>query len=49
LALHVAQLSAAGIAAGVFAQRFGLLPVIAVHIGADVALYFGLACSAVAS
>ncbi|MEX2011972.1 MAG: CPBP family intramembrane glutamic endopeptidase [Chloroflexota bacterium] len=46
LALHVAQMSAAGIVAGVFAQRFGLLPVIAVHIGADVALYFGLACSA---
>jgi CAAX protease family protein len=49
LALHVAQMSAAGIVAGVFAQRFGLLPVIAVHIGADVALYFGLACSAVPS
>lgn len=47
LALHVAQMSAAGIVAGVFARRFGLLPVIAVHIGADVALYFGLACSAV--
>jgi membrane protease YdiL (CAAX protease family) len=49
LALHVAQMSAAGIVAGVFAQRFGLLPVVAVHIGADVALYFGLACSAVPS
>jgi CAAX protease family protein len=47
LALHVAQMTAAGIVAGVFAQRFGLLPVIAVHIGADVALYFGLACGAV--
>jgi membrane protease YdiL (CAAX protease family) len=49
LALHVAQMSAAGIVAGLFAQRFGLLPVIAVHLGADVALYFGLACSAVPS
>jgi membrane protease YdiL (CAAX protease family) len=49
LALHVAQMSAAGIVAGVFAQRFGLLPVIAVHTGADVALYFGLACSAAPS
>ena len=47
--LHVAQMSAAGIVAGLFAQRFGLLPVIAVHVGADVALYFGLACSAVPS
>ena len=47
LLLHVAQMSAAGIVAGFLAQRFGLLPVIAVHIGADVALYFGLACSAV--
>jgi membrane protease YdiL (CAAX protease family) len=46
LPLHVAQMSAAGIVAGIFAQRFGLLPVIAVHIGADVALYYGLACSA---
>ncbi len=49
LALHVAQMSAAGILAGVVAQRFGLLPVIAVHVGADVALYFGLACSAAPS
>jgi len=49
LVLHVAQMSAAGIVAGVIAQRFGLLPVIAVHIGADVALYFGLGCSAVPS
>jgi membrane protease YdiL (CAAX protease family) len=47
LPLHIAQMSAAGIVAGLFAQRFGLLPVIAVHIGADLALYFGLACSAV--
>ncbi len=47
LPLHIAQMSAAGIVAGIFAQRFGLLPVIAVHIGADVALYYGLACSAV--
>lgn len=46
LPLHIAQMSAAGIVAGLFAQRFGLLPVIAVHVGADVALYFGLACSA---
>lgn len=45
--LHVAQMSAAGIVAGVFARRFGLLPVIAVHVGADVALYFGLACRAI--
>jgi membrane protease YdiL (CAAX protease family) len=49
LPLHIAQMSAAGIVAGLFAQRFGLLPVIAVHIGADVALYYGLACSAVPS
>jgi membrane protease YdiL (CAAX protease family) len=49
LPLHIAQMSAAGIVAGLFAQRFGLLPVIAIHIGADVALYFGLACSAVPS
>jgi len=47
--LHVTQMSAAGIVAGALAQRFGLLPVIAVHVGADVALYFGLACSAAPS
>jgi CAAX prenyl protease-like protein len=47
IVLHVAQLAAAGIVAGLLARRFGLLPVIAVHVGADAALYYGLACSAV--
>ena len=45
LPVHIALLAAAGIAAGAIRWRTGSLWIpIGVHIGADVALYFGLAC-----
>lgn len=45
LPVHIALLSAAGIAAGIVRWRTGSLWIpIGVHVGADVALYFGLAC-----
>ncbi len=49
LPLHIAMLSAVGIAAGVVRWRLGSLWVpIGIHVGADIALYVGLACRAAA-
>jgi membrane protease YdiL (CAAX protease family) len=45
LPLHIAMLGAVGIAGGVARWRFGSLWIpIGVHVGADIALYVGLAC-----
>jgi membrane protease YdiL (CAAX protease family) len=45
--LHIAMLSAVGIAAGVARWKLGSLWVpIGIHVGADIALYVGLACRA---
>jgi membrane protease YdiL (CAAX protease family) len=47
LPVHVALLAAVGIAAGVVRARAGSLWIPAgIHVGADVALYVGLACRA---
>jgi membrane protease YdiL (CAAX protease family) len=47
LPLHVALLGAVGVAGGVARARFGSLWIpIGVHVGADIALYVGLACRA---
>ena len=47
LPLHIALLSGAGIAAGVARWKLGSLWVpIGIHVGADIALYVGLACRA---
>lgn len=49
LPVHIALLAAAGIAAGVIRWRTGTLWIPAgIHVGADVALYVGLACRAAA-
>jgi hypothetical protein len=49
LPIHVAVLSAVGIAGGAARWRLGSLWIaIGVHVGADVALYVGLACRAAA-
>jgi membrane protease YdiL (CAAX protease family) len=49
LPLHIALLAAVGIAGGVVRWRTGSLAIpIGVHIGADIALYVGLACRAAA-
>ena len=46
--LHVALLSGVGIAAGIARWRLGSLWIpIGIHVGADIALYVGLACRAV--
>ena len=48
LPLHVALLAAVGAAGGVVRARTGSLVIpIGVHVGADIALYVGLACRAV--
>ena len=45
LPVHVTLLSLAGIVAGIIAARMrSLWLVIAIHVGADIALYYGLAC-----
>jgi membrane protease YdiL (CAAX protease family) len=45
LPLHVALLGGAGLLAGLVAVRTGSLALpIAAHVGADIALYYGLAC-----
>jgi membrane protease YdiL (CAAX protease family) len=45
LPVHVALLTGVGVAAGVIRWRLGSLWVpIGIHVGADVALYVGLAC-----
>ncbi len=47
LPVHIAMLSAVGIAAGIARWRLGSLWIpIGVHVGADIALYLGLACRA---
>lgn len=47
LPLHIALLTAVGIAGGVVRQRTGSLAIpVGIHIGADIALYAGLACRA---
>jgi membrane protease YdiL (CAAX protease family) len=47
LPLHVALLGSAGLLAGLVVRRTGSLAIpIGVHIGADIALYYGLACRA---
>ena len=47
LPVHIALLSAVGVAAGVARWRLGSLWVpIGIHVGADIALYMGLACRA---
>ena len=49
LPVHVALLAAVGAAGGVIRARTGSLAIpIGVHVGADIALYVGLACRAVA-
>jgi membrane protease YdiL (CAAX protease family) len=49
LPLHIALMAAVGIAGGVARASFGSLWLpIGVHVGADIALYVGLACRAVA-
>ena len=49
LPVHVALLGAVGVAAGVARVRFGSLWIpIGIHVGADIALYVGLACRAAA-
>ena len=48
LPLHIALLSAVGIAGGIVRWRLGSLWIpIGIHVGADIALYVGLACRAV--
>jgi membrane protease YdiL (CAAX protease family) len=45
--VHAAALTAVGLLAGLWVRRTGSLAVpIGVHIGADIALYYGLACRA---
>jgi hypothetical protein len=45
--VHVALLTTVGVAAGLARWRFGTLWIPAgIHVGADVALYVGLACRA---
>ena len=45
LPVHIALLAAVGIAGGLVRRRTGSLAIpIGIHVGADVALYFGLAC-----
>ena len=45
LPLHIAMLSAVGVAAGIARWKLGSLWVpIGIHVGADIALYVGLAC-----
>jgi membrane protease YdiL (CAAX protease family) len=45
--LHIALLSATGIAAGIARWKLGSLWIlIGIHVGADIALYIGLACRA---
>lgn len=47
LPLHIALLAAVGIGAGIVRWRLGTLWVpIGIHVGADIALYVGLACRA---
>lgn len=46
--LHIALLSAVGIAGGIVRWRLGSLWIpVGIHVGADIALYVGLACRAV--
>lgn len=47
LPVHVTLLAAVGVAAGLVRQRTGSLTIpIGIHVGADIALYVGLACRA---
>jgi len=47
LPLHIAMLSAVGVAAGIARWKLGSLWIpMAIHVGADIALYVGLACRA---
>jgi membrane protease YdiL (CAAX protease family) len=47
--LHIAMLSAVGVAAGIARWKLGSLWVpIGIHVGADIALYVGLACRSAA-
>ena len=47
LPVHIALLTAVGVAAGLVRARTGTLAIpIGIHIGADIALYVGLACRA---
>lgn len=47
LPLHIALLSATGVAAGIARWKLGSLWIlIGIHVGADIALYVGLACRA---
>jgi membrane protease YdiL (CAAX protease family) len=49
LPLHIAMLSAVGVAAGIARWRLGSLWIpIGIHVGADIALYVGLACRSAA-
>jgi membrane protease YdiL (CAAX protease family) len=49
LPVHIALLTSVGIAGGVARWRFGSLWIpIGIHVGADIALYVGLACRAAA-
>ena len=49
LPLHIATLSAVGIAAGIARWKLGSLWIpIGIHVGADIALYVGLACRSAA-
>jgi len=49
LPVHIALLTAVGVAAGLARWRFGSLWIpIGIHVGADIALYVGLACRAAA-
>jgi len=46
--VHVALMSSAGLVAGLIVARTGSLAIpIGVHIGADIALYYGLACRSI--
>jgi membrane protease YdiL (CAAX protease family) len=45
--IHATLMAAAGLLAGLVVRRTGSLAIpVGVHIGADIALYFGLACRA---
>ncbi len=49
LPVHIAMLTSVGIAGGLARWRFGSLWIpIGIHVGADIALYVGLACRAAA-
>ncbi|HYO44713.1 MAG TPA: CPBP family intramembrane glutamic endopeptidase [Candidatus Limnocylindrales bacterium] len=49
LPVHIGLLTSAGVAAGIARWRFGSLAIpIGIHVGADIALYVGLACRAAA-